>query len=185
MTFSACKAHVLNRGVPPDDFLAGLVKFGKAAPDEIFAPNAVKDDIYTRIKPQLGPWTGLLHRKAAMLEALRVLSGFESSWNWLEGRDTSAGPETPAQMETGAWQVSFDSLGFGEDLKACVARAHPAAVHDPGDFQAEMKYNHQLACEYIARLLRHTVRANGPVVRNEINPWLNLESVTEFESMLS
>jgi hypothetical protein len=184
MTFTATKHPVSNRGIPPDSFLTELVTWAKTADDAIFAPNDVSDDIYSRIKPQLGPWTGPLHRRAAMLEALRVLAAFESSFRWDEGRDTSAGQESPSQMETGAWQVSADSLSFGSDLWDCVQKLAPGAGDDHCLFQSAMKSNHPLACTYIARLLRHTVRANGPIVRNEILPWLRRDAVLEFQSLI-
>jgi hypothetical protein len=55
---------------------------------------------------------------------------------------------------------------------------------NPTDFQRAMKQDHQLAMEYIARLLRRTVRANGPVLRHEIDPWLRKAAVQEFEDCL-
>jgi hypothetical protein len=47
-----------------------------------------------------------------------------------------------------------------------------------------MKQNHQLAMEYIARLLRRTVNHNGPVKRHEIDPWLRKDAVMEFRDLL-
>jgi hypothetical protein len=61
---------------------------GVSAPDKIFSPNN-KNDIYSVIKNELGPWANDLERRAAMLEALRVLAGFESSWRWDAGVDTT------------------------------------------------------------------------------------------------
>jgi hypothetical protein len=81
MAFHATKQKVSNRGIPPDDFLEQLVKWGKTAPDEIFLPNN-NVDIYSNVVGILGPWEDLLHRRAAMLEVMRVLAGFESSWDW-------------------------------------------------------------------------------------------------------
>jgi hypothetical protein len=43
MSYTATKQHVFNRGVAPNGFLDQLVDWGKAAPDEIFAPNAISD----------------------------------------------------------------------------------------------------------------------------------------------
>ncbi len=76
MAFHATKHEVFNRGVPPDSFLDQLVDWGKEAPDEIFAPNP-HADIYSNVVGVLGPWQGLQHRRAAMLEVMRVLAGFE------------------------------------------------------------------------------------------------------------
>jgi len=71
MTYTATKQHVFNRGVPPNDFLDQLVAWGKDAPDEIFVRNAFSD-IYSSIFNTLGPWQSLLHRRAVMLEVMRV-----------------------------------------------------------------------------------------------------------------
>jgi hypothetical protein len=181
--YIATKQSVSNRGVPPDDFLDQLVAWGKTAPADIFAPNFVKD-IYSNVVSTLGPWQGAGHRRAAMLEVMRVLAGFESSWNWSEGRDTTnATSITSVTIEAGAWQVSANSMGFGQELKNLVLTA--AGSLDGDAFQQAMKQNHSLAMEYIARLLRRTVDHNGPVKRHEIDQWLRKDAVTEFLSLLS
>lgn len=186
MTFSATRDAVLNRGVPPVPFLTELVVWGRTAPDEIFLINQEPRDVYTSIKPVLGPWKGmagtptwLLHRKAVMLEVMRVLAGFESSWKWTEGVDiTNPTSNTPDTMEAGAWQVSANSRGFGDDLRAL-------APSNGTEFQCAMKTNHPLAMEYIARLLRHTTHHNGPVKRHEIDGWLRKAAVSEFMDHLA
>src|SRR6478609_6236155 len=103
------KSKVAKRGTPPDSFLAELVAWGRSAPEEIFAPrrdDPHEVDIYTHLKPVLGPWQSPLHRRAVMLEVLRVLAGFESSWRWDCGRDvTNSTSVTPTTIEAGAWQV--------------------------------------------------------------------------------
>jgi hypothetical protein len=182
MAYKATKQRVLNRGVPPDGFLDQLVAWGKTAPDDIFVPNAAKD-IYSNVFHSLGPWQDLRHRRCVMLEVMRVLAGFESSWNWNEGRDTSNPTSVkPDTIEAGAWQVSANSMGFGPELKALV-QARVGSMKG-NDFQRAMKQNHQLAMEYIARLLRRTVNHNGPVKRHEIDPWLHKDAVTEFRELL-
>jgi hypothetical protein len=119
-----------------------------------------------------------------MLEVMRALAGFESSWNWNEGADTTNPTSTaPTTMEAGAWQVSANSMSFGAELKALVL-AKAGAV-DGVTFQRAMKQNHQLAMEYIARLLRRTVDHNGPVKRHEIDRWLRKDAVAEFEFLLN
>ena len=121
----------------------------------------------------------MAHRRAAMLEVLRVLAGFESSWDWTCGRDvTNSTSVTPTTIEAGAWQVSGNSRAFGRDLR-------DLAPADGDRFQRAMKSDHPLAMEYIARLLRHTVRHNGPVLRHEIDPFLSREAVAQFMSLLS
>src|ERR1700757_2105495 len=102
MSYTATKQHVSNRGIPPDDFLDQLVAWGKAAPDEIFAPNPAAD-VYSSVVGVLGPWQGIEHRRAAMLEVMRVLAGFESSWDWNAGVDTTNPTSTTADtIEAGA-----------------------------------------------------------------------------------
>ena len=182
MSYTATKQRVSNRGIPPDDFLDELVAWGKTAPDEIFAPNPAAD-VYASVVGVLGPWQGIEHRRAAMLEVMRVLAGFESSWDWNAGRDTTnATSVTPTTIEAGAWQVSANSLGFGQDLKDLVSVR--VGSQDGDDFQQAMKQDHPLAMEYIARLLRHTVNHNGPVKRHEIDSWLHKDAVAEFRQLL-
>ena len=134
-----------------------------------------------------------------MLEVMRVLAGFESSWDFNEGIDTSRVPQdTPQNSEAGAWQVSADSLGIGQDLKDLVKRE--VGTLNGLEFQRAMKANHPLAMEYIARLMRHTRMANGPLykgpersklsqkVRGEkqsIYPWLSRDAVAEFQALLA
>jgi len=186
MKFVATKARVKNRGVPPDDFIAELIEWGRNAPDEIFATNNEPRDVYDSVLAKLGPWQGkrgsperILHRKAVMLEILRVLAGFESSWDWSEGVDiTNPTSNKPDTMEAGAWQVSANSRVFGEDLR----RITPP---DGYEFQRLMKSNKRLAIEYAARLLRRTTHHNGPVKRHEIDPYLSRESVLEFQNYLT
>ena len=182
MHFVATKQQVANRGVPPDDFLDQLVTWGKQAPDEIFAPNN-QSDVYSSVLDALGPWQGITHRRAVMLEVMRVLAGFESSWDWNAGRDTTnPASVTPDTIEAGAWQVSANSMNFGQELKDLVLEK--AGSLDGNAFQKAMKENHTLAMEYIARLLRRTTHHNGPVLRHEIDPWLRRNSVAEFQSFM-
>lgn len=182
MSYIATKQHVANRGIPPNDFLDQLVAWGKHAPDEIFAPNSASD-IYSSVVNTLGPWQGISHRRAVMMEVMRVLAGFESSWNWNAGRDTTNPTSiTPDTIEAGAWQVSANSMNFGHELKDLVL-AHAGAL-DGNSFQKAMKQDHPLAMEYIARLLRRTTRHNGPVRRHEIDPWLRRDAVAEFQTLL-
>lgn len=182
MTYVATRHDVLNRGRPPVAFLDELVAWGRTAPEEIFAPNAA-EDCYSSVKGVLGPWTGDRHRRAVMLEVMRVLAGFESSWNWNAGRDTTnPTSDTPTTTEAGAWQVSANSMSFGQDLRTIVNAKVGTA--DGVAFQRAMKQDHVLAMEYIARLLRHTVRHNGPVERHEIDPWLKRDAVQEFINLL-
>ncbi|WFU23926.1 murein L,D-transpeptidase catalytic domain family protein [Bradyrhizobium sp. CB1717] len=182
MAFRATKQKVLNRGIPPDSFLDELIAWGRTAPDEIFAPNE-NADVYSSVVEVLGPWQGLPHRRAAMLEVMRVLAGFESSWDWNAGVDShNPTSTTPTTIEAGAWQVSANSMVFGPELKNLVLTK--VGSLDGNAFQKAMKRDHLLAMEYIARLLRRTVRANGPVKRHEIDEWLRRDAVDEFHAVL-
>ena len=102
-----------------------------------------------------------------MLKVMRVLAGFESSWKWNTGRDTTNPAEdTPDTNSAGPFQVSANSLAFGQDLKDLVRARHRNAKRDGDEFQALMKANHPLAMEYVARLMRHTMRHNGPLYKD-------------------
>src|SRR5580700_1683292 len=91
MSFYAARKQVANRGIPPVRFLNELVAWGKVAPDDIFIPSVNhRDDVYSAVAGVLGPWDGPRHMRAVMLEVLRVLAGYESSWDWNQGTDTSA-----------------------------------------------------------------------------------------------
>lgn len=190
MAYHATKSKVLNRGVPPNSFLDELVAWGRLAPDDIFAPNSNPADVYSKVVGVLGPWAGLHHRRAAMLEVMRVLAGFESSWTWSTGTDTKADKAAAkhhtvrqaTEIEAGPWQVSANSMGWGPELKALVLKK--VGSTSPTDFQRGMKRDHQLAMEYIARLLRRTIKANGPLVRPEVSTWVRRDAVTEFQSLL-
>ncbi len=183
--FVATKGRVSNRGVPPDGFLTALVNWGRAAPDEIFAPNDNPADIYALIAPKLGPWRNLLHRRVGLLEAMRVHAGFESSWNWNEGVDITnqTSMTHAAGQETGIFQVSFDSTYIADNAMRPFAVAH--GVGTVGSFIPAMKSNHNLALEYYARLVRINIRWAGPLLRREIIPWLSDAAVTEFQTLIT
>ena len=89
---------------------------------------------------------------------------------------------TPNTIEAGAWQVSANSMSFGPELKDLVLRK--VGSLDGNAFQRAMKRDHPLAMEYIARLLRRTVKHNGPVKRHEIDEWLRRDAVEEFQTLL-
>ncbi len=186
MNFNATKVLVKNRGVPPDSFLTELIVWGKKAPVVLFEPNENPADVYASIKPVLGPWEDNTQRRAVMLEVMRVLAGFESSWNWNEGVDTTNKTSvTPETEEAGAWQVSMNAVVFGQDLEMLTMNKIGTIDYEFGRiFQSAMKADHPFAMEFIARLLRHTCRHNGPVLRHEIDPWLSRSAVAEFQRLL-
>jgi hypothetical protein len=73
-------------------------------------------------------------------------------------------------------------MAFGQELKDLVL--NKVGSLDENDFQQAMKSDHQLAMEYVARLLRRTVNDNGPVKTHEIDPWLRGDAVLEFQTSL-
>lgn len=117
------------------------------------------------------------------LEALRVLGGFESSWNWEEGRDfTNPGSHTACTEEAGIFQCSGNSISYDPNLAELLKAT--TGESDCDTFRAETKANHRFAIEYCARLLRFTVNHHGSDKRGEILPWLSREAVTEFAQFL-
>ena len=196
---SALKSKVFNRGIPSDSFLAELIAWGKSAPADIFEPNPVFD-IYSKVSGELGPYESPLHRRAVMLEVMRVLAGFESSWNWNQGVDTSKGiGNTAENAEAGAWQTSYDARKTAEGLTQMLAAA---GIHDGVTFQRRMKSDHPFAMEFVARLMRKNTKHNGPLYRGDerkktwpnrpklwaaeesIYPWLSRDAVAEFMERL-
>ena len=122
-------AKVFNRGNPKPAFLQELVAWGKTAPDEIFTNRPGNEkDVYASVIQELGPFGDVTHRKACMLEVMRVLAGFESSWNWNQGIDEQNPEEdSPDTISAGAFQVSANSMALGDDLKPLLA---PHGIHD-------------------------------------------------------
>ena len=181
--FVACKQLVFNRGKAPDSFLNELVDWGMVAPAEVFAVND-RFDIYSSVRPQLGPWRGDLHRRAVMLEVLRVLAGFESSWDWNEGVDiTNPTSNTLQTEEAGIFQCSCNSMSFSPTLKSLLLSVTPD--DSCKSFIKTTKQNHRFAIEYCARLLRFTTNHHGPVKGKHIHAWLRTDSVSEFQGFLA
>jgi hypothetical protein len=195
MNFIAAKSPVYNRGTAPDAFLEALATWGQTAPDVIFARNDEPHDIMDQIFPILGHWESPLHRRAALIETMRVLAGFESTWKPSEGKDSDNHNQNPESWEAGAWQVSYDSRNICADLRDLLKAAD---INNAIEFQIAMQTNFPLSAEYIARLLRHTWQANGPCYKDRsvfrpalrgeeqsIYPWLLRDSVREFMVAMS
>ena len=179
--YDACLSKVCGSS-PPVSFLDELVDWSLGAPDEIFTPNAA-DDVYSSVVAQLGPFVFTVHRKAVMLEVLRVLAGHESTWNWNQGVDRDKkGTKTSHNEEAGAFQCSADSMAWDRSLKDFVQATLGGT--DDATFIAGSKSNHKFAIEYAARLLRFTVTANGPIVNHQIHHELKRTAVGEFRSHL-
>ena len=138
--FNACIQEVNDRGIPPDAFLNELIDWALTAPNKIFLAN-INHDIYTNISLELGPWNGFQHRKAVMLEVLRVLGGFESSWDWNEGLDkTNPHSTTPCTEEAGIFQCSGNSMSFDQSLKDLLIAV--SGKSDCDTFRSITKSNH-------------------------------------------
>lgn len=181
--YIACRQPVFNRGVAPEAFLDELVDWGRQADGGVFEKND-RHDIYSNVIHELGPWDGPLHRRAVMLEVLRVLGGFESSWDWDAGRDiTNPHSNTPCTEEAGIFQCSGNSMSFGKELKDLLLAAGGDGSCE--SFIRATKTNHRFAIEYCARLLRRTTDHHGPVKGHHINGWLKRDAVKEFMQFLS
>lgn len=190
MNYVAALSKVTDRGRPPVSFVEELVEIAKGLPDEIFAsrpaPKGKPDpDIFAVLRPILGPWKSFLHRKAALLELLRVLAGKESSWKWNEGVDITNQHSLShiEGQETGIFQVSFDSVGHSPELADCVNRYCGGVTAEL--FIPMMKKNHTFAVEYCARLLRHSWQWDGPIRRGEVQADLSPAAVDEFMQALA
>lgn len=197
---SAVRSKVHNRGVAPVAFIREMAAWARTAPADIFARTTTVGvrDIYNKVFAELGPYRDATHRKAVMLEVMRVLAGFEASWDWTEGVDTSRlGVTTPENAEAGAWQVSYDARHTNKKLSVLLANN---AITNGIKFQQAMKFNRPLAMEFVARLMRENTRHNGPLYKGEernairkslrgsvhsIYPWVRRESVKELESLIT
>lgn len=185
--FNKTKARVSNRGNPPSSFLNELLDWALIAKSEIFEYND-REDVYSSTADSLGPFTSLIDRRAKMCEILRVEAGFESSWNWQEGRDTSnSTSNTPFTEEAGIFQASANSMVFDKSLQKLFEEysgmTYSSTNPEVGRrFITLSKENHRYAIEHTARLLRFAggVAHFGPVKRKEINPWLSREAAAEF-----
>jgi hypothetical protein len=183
--YNACHRAVSSQHEsPPNSFLDQLIDAIDPLPDEIFAKDD-RRDIYSVMEGALGPWTGLLHRKAVMCEVLRVQAAFESDWKWNEGVDVNNHHSMThiEGQETGAFQVSADSMAFDQSLRDCVDRA--LGSHEPLVFISGMQANHVLAVEYCARLLRFNTTWCGTINdHRQVIEHVSRDAVAEFQTFL-
>ena len=199
--YPAIFSKVHNRGIPPGSFIETLVYAIRKLPDNVFGTDyrsKTEDDIYSWLHKH-GIISELVNkdivrRRAIMCEVLRVLGGFESSWDWKEGRDvTNASSNKPETTEAGIFQCSANSINFDASLVACFNWY--AYVYEKPEwvdmkksgfsFQWMSKNVPGYAIEHCTRLLRFTIRHHGPILRGEIFPWISLDGIREFESLLS
>lgn len=188
MDFVATKKRVGDQGVPPTAFLLTITEWARNEDDSVFAPNPNPADIYAKIANALGPWESLPHRRAVMLEVMRCHAGFESSWRWREGVDTTNARSMAnlTGQETGIFQVSFDSVFLGD--RAMEAFANRNGIETAEKFIVEMKANHTLALSYYARLIRVNIQWAGPLKRDEgrdsVSAHVSRDAVAEFQALL-
>ena len=181
----SCFRKVHNRGVPPERVVRDIISFVKSAPDAVFAVND-KYDVYSLVRPVLGPYESLKHRRAVMADVLIVLAGWESTWNYKQDRDMSANNTSACTEEAGIYQTSGDSSYFGADLKLlqnqkCSGWAGKTMCNK---FIVCTKNDIGFAHEYTARLLRHTTKHHGPLLRGDVSKGLSKACVKEIEGVL-
>ena len=184
--YNACLKPISEQHEKPSiEFLDTLVDTIENLPNEVFSRNN-KYDIYSVMNGVLGPYSDLLHRKAVMCEVLRVVAAFESDWDWDEGVDVGK-PKSKFKKtaeETGAFQVSYDSMSTDKSLEQCLEKHE--GKHDIDTFITAMKSNHQLAVEYCARLFRFDTTWCGTVKNeNMVISHVSRNSVDEFKNFLS
>lgn len=161
----ACKTKISNRGSPPDSFIKELIEWAKKEPASTFETNT-NYDIFSLVGEKLGPLDTPHRRKAAMMESIMVLAGYESSWKWNEGRDTTnSNHDTCSNEEAGIVQTSYDSNGFSPKLKSLMR--DKCGSDDCQTFIKCSKSNHEFALSYTANLLRLTTRHHGPLIRRQ------------------
>lgn len=104
----------------------------------------------------------------------------------LDEYDTTnaASMANPEGQETGAFQVSADSMVSDKSLSACVDRL--AGKHDVVTFIDSMKSNHPLAVEYVARLLRFKTTWCGTINHaSMVIAHVRRDAVAEFQTFLT
>lgn len=191
----AIKSPITDRGIPSEPFLNELITWGKRADLSIFDKNDVDIEIFTLIRPKLGPWRVtpeepipfIYHRRAALLEAMRVHAGYESSWNWKEGVDITnrTSMKNIEGQETGIFQVSYDSTRLGDGaMISYLKRNLITAVGHPQIFIDIMKSDHFFALDYYAHLVRLNIKWAGPLLHGHIIKDLNPDAVEEFKKLL-
>jgi hypothetical protein len=183
---STCQYKVHNRGTIPKWFIDDVIAVANKTPDWVFAENS-NDDIYSSIKPQLGPWKSLRHRKAAMVNVVLVAAGFESSWDYGADRDKSASNTSSCTREVGILQSSGNSNHFSKSLGAYQQEVCNSTACDGfracskapnANFQKEFPVGHFM------RLVRFTIKHHGPLASKKINPWLKKSCVSAIEKKL-
>ncbi|MCQ0986616.1 hypothetical protein [Jiella marina] len=199
--FVHTRETVYNRGRAPESFLDFIIDWAKQAPDALFEYND-NPDVYSWVRYKLGPWKEgsdfLRHRKAVMLEVLRTLCGFESSWDWEEGIDQSANDGKPYERDEDEWEAGIlqASSNTLRQYAPCriYAQSFGIGVEDHTKFREFSMKKGIFPIQYGAIILRQTYRHHGPLKRTEnntrnplkssIHPYLSVDAVDEFERFL-
>lgn len=192
-----CTTKIYNRGAPPQEFVTHLISWAKSQPDSYFTTNA-NVDIYSLVKPKLAPqgWRDLKHRRSAAVESLIVLGAYESSYDWLEGRDWSnPSSNTACTEEAGMWQTSGNtltgSLYSGMGLKELFSKEcdefKSEVANDCKRFIKCTKHTrkHNFATSYTWLVIRKTLKHHGPLIRkSDVYGHLRPECAKYVESQL-
>ncbi len=196
-TLSACLVNVHNRGKPTEDMVMEIIDLVGLMDYSDFEVND-NYDIYSHMQPKFAEFTkDIDSRRALMAGVLVNLAGWESSWDWTEGVDTT----NPASMankcgeEAGLLQTSADSMAnfnasSGGSLKAFFDESCKEYTggtdcerfikcsKDPGGL-------HYFTIQYTAKLLRHTTNHHGPIKRkSDVYSSLSTECVRQIRSFL-
>ena len=190
---SACKSPI-NGNVAPDSFLQELITWANQAPNQVFESNP-KSDVYSFSKAKLAPngWKNLKHRKAAMLEVMRNLASWESSYSWKAGIDTqnASSAKNKCNEEAGIFQTSANIMAFDKSLKDLFDKRCRQQYSGNSDCIKFIKCSkdphadHTFTIEITARALRFTTRHWGPLLRrNDVYAHLNPACQKEIEARL-
>lgn len=183
---SACMYKVHNRGIVPFSVVRDIVEAIRVTPVSVFAKNG-NADVYGSVEREMGPYTSDLHRAAVMGAVMVVQSGFESSWNYQDGRDMSANNTSSCTEEAGLYQTSGNMNTFSVEAKATLQPF--MALHCKSTTCSEFRRCTKEPVKafvhgHFMRAARITTRHWGPMVRKEINLWLRKACALQIEQLL-
>lgn len=183
---SKCLVKVKNRGVVPFTVMKEIIEAVKDTPKEVFAENK-NSDVYLSVAEKLGPYSGIKHRMAVMANVMSVQAGFESSWDYKEGRDMSASNTSACTAEAGLYQTSGNMNTFNAEAKEQLVPFMAKHCKNTSclEFQRCTKEPIKAFVHgHFMRASRITNRHWGPMVRKEINPWLSRACVLQIQGLL-
>jgi hypothetical protein len=192
LPIDACLVRNSKRGTPKKDVVEEIIEYVSEMPDSDFSVNA-KYDIYSHMAPKFSEYTkGIKKRRALMAAVLTNLAGWESTWDWNEGIDTTniSSTKSKCSEEAGLLQTSGDAMNFDKSLvrlfeSSCKAYTKGtkcdrfiACSKDPGA-------NHRFTVIFTAMLLRHTTNHHGPIKRkSDVYSSLSIKCVEQIEARL-